>query len=493
MPDHESKFLVRPQTLRGMRDILPQDATLKGEIVDRVRRVYELFGYAPLETPVVESLATLLGSGGDEVDNQVFQLETPEKQAAGLRFDLTVPFARVVAQYQAPSVRLPFRRYQIGSVFRADDPQPEQGRYREFTQFDIDVAGTTDISADAEIVSVMSSAFESLGLVPSDGNSAGYQIHLNNRRLMDAFLLGCGISEMEQARQVLRVLDKRSKIGSEALVEELGAGRTDVSGDRIAGVGLSARVIDMVLDFVATEGPDRRGVVEALKAKMAGSSSTERATAEVDELLDHLDAMAVPQGAAVFDPSLARGLAYYTGTVYEGALVGAGVGSVMGGGRYDDLVSRFLEVSIPGVGASIGLDRLVAGLRNLGAHGLRDRAGAEALVLQMPGVERAHASSLAQRLRAAGISTELYVGEDAGRVGKQLSYANSRGFRCAVLAGEDERLHATVTVKDLSLGSKLRAGASERDEYLGQKRVGQLTVPEEDLVVTVRGMLAADL
>jgi histidyl-tRNA synthetase len=491
--------LVRPQTLRGFRDLLPQEMLLRNEVVDRIKRVYESFGFVPLDTPVLESLPTLMGSGGDEADKQIFYVrESPDEEhdaeQVGMRFDLTVPFARVIAQHHPQSLRLPFRRYHVGPVFRADDPQPEQGRFRQFSQFDVDIAGSSAVAADAEIVAVMAAALEALGLVPapldeSSQRVPGYFIRVNNRKLVDAFLVGIGITEQRAARHVLRVLDKADKISSAALRAELGEGRYDSSGDRIPGVGLGADAIDAILDFAGVREVTRAKVVDDLATRLPAGEQAAAALAEVRELLGHLDALGVSETAARFDPSLARGLAYYTGTVYEGTLPGAGVGSVIGGGRYDGLVSRFSDQSVPAVGASIGLDRLITGLQNLGLELGTSATTAKVIVLVMPGVAATVASRAADELRRAGVATELYVGDAIGKVGRQLAYANAQGFLAAVMLGSNEMRDDTVTVKDLLAGSESRAQITDNSAYRSAGSAGQLTVPRAELVAVVAALV----
>jgi histidyl-tRNA synthetase len=500
---------VRPQPLRGFRDLLPAEMLLRNEVVDRIRRVYESFGFVPVDTPTLESLPTLLGSGGDEADRQIFRVQSPDGDGqVGMRFDLTVPFARIIAQYHPQQIRLPFRRYHVGPVFRADEPQPEQGRFRQFTQVDVDIAGTSTVAADAEIVAVMSAALESLGLEPAPLDPTpqqpapqqptqpgeflegrpGYFVRFNNRKLVDAFLAGIGITDIGTARHVLRVLDKADKVPAAAIRAEMGEGRYDSSGDRIPGVGLSADAADAILDFAAVREGTRAKVLDALAGRLDGSEQASGALAEVRELLGHLEALGVAENAARLDPSLARGLAYYTGTVYEGTLANAGVGSVMGGGRYDGLVSRFSDQAVPAVGASIGLDRLVTGLRNLGLE-LGTATTAGVVVLVMPKVDPAEATRAASQLRRAGLPTELYVGESVGKVGKQLAYANAQGFRAAVMIGGNELRDGTVTVKDLHAGNEVRAGMTDHAEFRSAGSAGQRTVARADLVATVAAVL----
>jgi histidyl-tRNA synthetase len=486
--------LVRPQTLRGFRDILPAEMIVRNDVIDKIRRVYESYGYVPIDTPVLELLPTLVGTGGEETDKLIFTLESPEKQQIGMRFDLTVPFARIIAQYHPAEIKLPFRRYHIGPVFRADDPQPEQGRFRQFTQFDIDIAGTDTVAADAEIVAAMSEAFSAVGLLYecAPGDSRRYFIRVNNRLLVDAFLLGIGIDDPAVAKHVLRVVDKRDRITDNALAAELGGGRVDESGDKIRGVGLDEETIRSIFEFISIEGGKRTDVLAGLDRAIRAGREKDEALSEVQLLCGHLDALGVPDEAARLDPSLARGLDYYTNTVFEGALPHAGVGSVMGGGRYNDLVSRFLDEPIPATGASIGLDRLVTGLRNIGLGAGERESTVEVLVLVMPGVPAAESSRVAAELRSRGVGAELYVGEAMGRVARQLAFANTRGMSVAVLLGQGELATGTVSIKDLRAGSEAREGIADREAYRSAGTAGQLTVPREEMVETVRRMLDGD-
>ncbi|GAB6901490.1 histidine--tRNA ligase [Kineosporia succinea] len=489
--------LVRPQNLRGFRDLLPEEMLLRNEVVARITKVYESFGFVPLDTPVLESLPTLLGSGGEEADKQIFIVRENVKPVAaegeeeagpvevGMRFDLTVPFARIIAQYAPQQIKLPFRRYHCGPVFRADDPQPEQGRFRQFTQFDADIAGSSTVAADAEIVALLTSAFDALDL----GRGDGYVVRVNNRKLVDAFLAGVGIGEFEVARHVLRVLDKADKITPEALRAELGEGRFDVSGDRIRGVGLAEDLIDRLLAFVGVQGATRTETLDRLAALLPDDEQAQAAVAEVREFLGHLKALGVSEAGVKLDPSLARGLAYYTGTVYEATLVGAGVGSIGGGGRYDGLVSRFSDDPVAAVGVSIGIDRLVTGLANLGIAYSTAKTTADVVVLVMPKVDPVEATRVSALLREAGVATELYVGESVGKVGKQLAYANNQGFKAAVMIGGNEVKDGTVTVKNLIAGAESRAAIADNSEYRAAKAAGQMTVPRAELLATVREIL----
>ncbi len=324
--------LVAPETLKGFQDLLPREMILRNSVVRKIQAVYEKFGFLPIDTPALEYLATLIGTGGDETNKSLFRLESPEADQIAMRFDLTVPFARLIAQYP-DKLTLPFRRYHIGPVFRVDKPGP--GRFRQFTQFDIDAAGSKNIAVDGEIVAAMTEALRSVGFSNDATADAKrrFEIRVNNRKLMDAALLDADISSPQTATHVLRVIDKLLKVGVDNIRRELGEGRTDESGDRIRGVGLSPAVIDRVLAFIDIRGTSRHEVVEQLRKKLSDSEASREALLQMEQLSGALDNLGVSESEAVFDPSLARGLDYYTGPVFEAWLPGAPeFGSIMGGG-----------------------------------------------------------------------------------------------------------------------------------------------------------------
>ena len=333
----EKHRLVEPTTLKGFQDLLPDEMIARNRVVDTIRRVYEGFGFAPLDTPILEYLMTLVGTGGEETNKQLFRLESPEREPIAMRFDLTVPFARLIAQYPQ-ELQLPLRRYHIGPVFRADKPGP--GRFRQFTQFDIDAAGSEAVAVDAEIVAAMSQVMRELGL-DNRPDEKDFRIRINNRKLVDALLEGTGIVDEEIHKWVLRVVDKLDKVGDDNVRRELGDGRIDESGDPIKGVGLPPETIETVLSFIMVKGVSRCDTIERVIEVLPDSEITQVAVQEMRDLAACLESLGVSEDDAVFDPSLARGLDYYTGPVFEGVLLGAPeFGSIMGGGRYDQLVSR---------------------------------------------------------------------------------------------------------------------------------------------------------
>ena len=480
--------LVEPQTLKGFQDFLPGGMIARNLVLDKIRRAYERYGFVPVDTPILEHLTTLVGTGGEDINKQLFRLDTPEREPAALRFDLTVPFARLVAQYPE-DLRLPFRRYHIAPVFRADKPGP--GRFRQFTQCDIDIAGSDSVFADAEIIAAMCGVLEELSLVKEldDGTRVPeYQVRVNNRRLVDALLEGNGMTATETQKHVLRVVDKLQKVGPDNIRKELGEGRVDESGDPIRGVGLESAVTDKILAFLSVTGDSRQEVASAVAETLPAGELAEAAVQDMRDLAAALDGLNVPEDAAVFDPSLARGLDYYTGPVYEAFLPGAPeFGSIMGGGRYDTLVERFLDTSIPATGASIGLDRLIAALDHLGKLDTPSTT-VQVLVVAMKGMPMPALLAVASELRTAGIATEVYMGEGAG-VGAQLSFANTNGIPIAVILGEDELNNGTISVKDLLAGQRSREEIEDREQYRKAGKSGQVTVDRGELTETVREIL----
>jgi histidyl-tRNA synthetase len=488
--------LVAPETLKGFQDLLPRDMIPRNAVVRKIQAVYEKYGFLPIDTPVLEYLSTLIGSGGEEANKSLFRLDSPEDNPIAMRFDLTVPFARLIAQYP-DKLALPFRRYHIGPVFRVDKPGP--GRFRQFTQFDIDAAGSSNIAVDGEILAAMTDAMKAVGFSNAEGGDEKrrFEIRVNNRKLVDAALLDADISSRQTAGHVLRVIDKLLKVGVENVRKELGEGRIDESGDKIRGVGLGAPVIDKVLAFTDTRGTSRRELLEQLRKKLSDSEASKTALLQMEQLTDALDSLGVGERDAVFDPSLARGLDYYTGPVFEAWLPGAPeFGSVMGGGRYDGLVKRFSNLSIPATGASIGVDRFLAAVSALG---LTDAPSTtvKVLVVTMAGMPVAPLLAVAAELRRNDIPTQLFFPPDVEGPGvanksgmkQQLSYANAAGIPVAIIVGENELKAGQVAIKDLQAGKEQRAGIENRADYKQAGKSGQVTVERSEMVRVVREIL----
>lgn len=472
--------IVEPKLLRGFRDYLPAQMNARLKMIATIREVYERYGFQPLDTPAQEYRVTLLGYG-EETTKQIFAFQNPEGEDVALRFDLTVPLARVVAQY--PELPLPFRRYQVAAVWRADKPDP--GRFREFLQFDLDTVGTTSLAADTEILSAMHDTLKALGI-------ERFSIRFSSRKILNSLLDYAGIPR-ERAHGVFRVLDKLEKIGLEGVVSELTVGRIDASGDKIPGLGLVSRQVESIKQFLALPQGRRQEVLEAVTGLFRNVPSAPEALAELRSICNSLDTLSMPEERIRLDLSIARGLDYYTGPVFEASLDDLPeFGSVFGGGRYDGLVERFLGRKIPAVGASIGVDRLFAAMEKLGLVSLAPST-AKVLVTVMEPERLPEYQKLTQELRSAGINTEMYLGEEKS-LGKQLQYANRLQVPLAIIVGSDEFSRNEVTIKNLKLGAALQdsrnaAQGKEREEWLRLSRTVQQSVPREQVVARIQELL----
>ncbi len=425
--------MIDPRVASGLRDLPPAVMIPRERMLDAFRRTFASFGFVPIETPHIERMEVLTGkgAGSDEVLRQIFEVTnkggTPGELA--LRFDLTVPLARFVARH-VDELGLPFKRYAIGSVFRGE--RPAKGRLREFVQCDFDTIGTENVLADAETAMVIHSALQSAGV-------QDFTITLNDRKILDGMLDRLGLAG--QSGPVLRGLDKLAKIGREAVAAEL-----QKPPDQ-GGAGLEGDQASAVLDFVETG----RGGVDVLREAETSLGSSPRAgqgIANLRTVLDLLEAAGVPQARIAIDLGLARGLDYYTGIVFETTLQGwEKYGSVASGGRYDNLASLFTSRRLPGVGASIGLDRLLALLDEAGKLG-SSTTTAPVLVANFPGTDPVIPFRLAARLRNAGIGAEVYP--DPIQIGKQMGYGSSRGHKLAVIVGPDEAGREVFNLRDLA-------------------------------------------
>jgi histidyl-tRNA synthetase len=469
--------LVAPTLARGLRDLLPADMIARQRVIDAVRGVYELYGFVPIATPAIEYLSVLSGSAGADAQKSIFRVQGPDDDALGLRFDLTVPLARLIAQY--PDLSRPFRRYQVAPVWRADKPGP--GRFREFTQFDLDSVGVVSEVADTEIVAGMCDSLDAIACGP-------YRVRFSSRRVLNLLMPFAGIDPRLSA-DVFRVLDKLEKIGIDKVRRELTTGYKDESGDAIPGVGLRRDQVDRLEAFLAITAERRDEVLAGLTTVFTGVPGAADAIDELTRMSGHLGALGYHEDRAVIDLSIARGLAYYTGPVFEAVLLDAPeFGSVFGGGRYDDLVMRFLGERVPATGASMGVDRLLAALVKLGRIGTR-KATADVLVTVIDPNLMGDCLQIAFELRRAGVPTELYLGA-AGGFGKQIKHADRSGIPLALIYGSDEKTKGTVTLKDLDVG-KAKAQAMHDHAEWTQLRPGQFEVARADLVRAVKDIAAA--
>lgn len=467
---------VEPRVSRGLRDLLSDQMLARQWMIDTIRGVYELYGFVPLATPAIEYLDVLLGSSaGSEAQQSIFTVQNPEKEALGLRFDLTVPLARVIAQYK--DLPRPFRRYQVSPVWRADKPGP--GRFREFTQFDLDSVGVESEIADTEIIAGMCDTLDALKVGP-------FRVRFSSRGILNTVLAYADIPA-GLGTDVFRVLDKLDKVGPEKVRLELTTGYVDSSGDPISGVGLSSGQVDRIERFLTIRSDDRREVVAQLRDLFAGVPGADEQVTLVERISNHLYSLGYGEDRVSLDLSIARGLAYYTGPVFEAILLDAPqFGSVFGGGRYDGLVMRFLGEKVPATGASIGVDRLLAALIHLGRAG-QQKSTAKVLITNMDSGLADDYVAMTWELRRAGIPTELYLGTAKGP-GKQLKYADAWGVPLAVLYGSNEKEKGVVTIKDMDAGRQRAEALANRQEWL-EERPGQREVPRSELVATVRDML----
>lgn len=465
---------VEPELLKGFRDLLPAQMIGRRQVIETIRTTYELYGFVPLETPALERLDILLGSG-EEADKQIFRFFTPDEVAVGLRYDLTVPLARVVALYR--DLPRPFRRYQISPVWRFDKPGP--GRFREFLQFDIDTVGSESMAADAEIIAAMADALKALKI-------ERFAIRFSNRKILDTLIVYAGIPN-ELTLKVFRVIDKYDRIGIEGIRQELTQGRIDASGDKIPGVGLPAEKVEPIEEFLNLPRGSRQETIAAVAGLFAGTAGAEDGIRELKSMDEALQALGVPEEQAYIDLTIARGLDYYTGPVYEALLLDAPeYGSVMGGGRYDTLIQRFTGEKTPATGASIGVDRLCTALQRLNLIPTTP-ATAQVLITVFDRQQISEYQRMAVELRRAGIPTELYLGTEKS-LKKQLEYCDRQGIPVAIIAGPDEFSRNQVAIKDMR---RLTEGPKTRDrkEWLAA-RTGQQTVERSALIAAVRELLA---
>lgn len=435
--------LIKPQTLKGFRDILPAAALTRERLVDTAKSVYRSFGYAPIDTPALEYTEILLGKGGDETDKQMFRFEDAGGRDVAMRFDLTIPFARFAAQH-AQELGLPFKRYHVGTVWRGERPQ--KGRFREFVQCDFDTIGTTSPAADAETLLVVHELFVALGF-------ERFCIRVNHRGVLNGLLEKLGARD--RTAGVLRALDKLAKAGRETVAAEL----VDVAG-------LSVEDAEAVLAFCHRSGPPKE-VLSDVATELAGHDTAEQGIDALQLLIESATAAGVPASRLALDLTIARGLDYYTGTIYETFLDDLpGIGSVCSGGRYDNLAGLFTKLPMPGVGASLGVDRLLAAMEELSLVAA-STTPADVLVTQFDADRVTDYIAVAARLRRHGIAVEVYP--EAKKVGKQLEYANRKGHSLVLIAGSDEFAAGTWQVKTLATGEQQTVADAELAEAVQQR------------------------
>jgi histidyl-tRNA synthetase len=426
--------MIEPRTLKGFRDYPPELMIPRERLLEKARGVYRSYGFAPIDTPALEYAEVLLGKGGDETDKQLYRFRHGRHDVA-LRFDLTVPFARFAAQHVG-QLGTPFKRYHVGPVWRGENTQ--RGRYREFWQCDFDTIGTTSNASDVETALVICDLMKALGF-------ERFEVRLNNRLVLNGLLEEMGLAG--QAAAVLRALDKLPKVGPEAVTAEMAE-----------KAGASAAQAGRVLALARTQGTNAE-VLDRLEKEFGGNARAADGIARLRELLAVARAAGADTDRLRLDLSIARGLDYYTGTIYETFLSDLpGIGSVCSGGRYDNLAGLYTKQHLPGVGASLGLDRLLSAMEELKLLP-KVATPAPVLVVQFGAERLGDYQRMARTLRSAGVGTEVYP--EAKKVGQQLKYAEGRGFRVALIAGPDEFAQGVWKVKDLARREETTVLAAE--------------------------------
>ncbi len=474
---------------RGFQDRRADALAVERKILVAVSRVYETYGFELLETGALE-YADALGKflpDADRPNEGVFALQDDDDQWMALRYDLTAPLARFAAE-QGDGLSKPFRRYAFGPVWRNEKPGP--GRYREFMQCDADTIGSDRPEADAEIIAMAVEGYGAAGLP-----SSAFTLRINNRKLLNGLLTAAGVSDPGQKLAVLRAVDKLDRLGATGVAALLGGGRKDESGAFTKGAGIASVAIDSVLAFVGAARETRLATLDRLAQVIGGSIEGDEGLAELSRIGDALTRLGVADDRAVFDPSIVRGLEYYTGAVFEAELSRrlAGehdepvrFGSIGGGGRYDDLVARFTGQRMPATGFSFGVSRLAAALAAAG--GGLEKVRGPVVILALDGALMGEYFALAGELRACGVAAEVYLGSSGMRA--QMKYADRRLSPAAVIMGGDEMAAGTVTIKDLDLGRSL-AGSVTDNQTWRDDRPGQITVPRAEWLARVRRIVEA--
>ena len=511
----------KPQKLkarlpRGLSDRGPAEIAATRAMIEEIRAVYERYGFGPVETPAIEytdALGKFLPDQ-DRPNEGVFSFQDDDEQWLSLRYDLTAPLARYVAE-NFQNLALPYRSYREGWVFRNEKPGP--GRYRQFMQFDADTVGSASPAADAEMCMMAADAMEALGIQRGD-----YVVKVNSRKVLDGVMESFGLGGQANAGKrltVLRAIDKLDRLGIEGVQALLGKGRKDESGDYTKGADLEPRQIDRLTSFVRAamdaskqllsnqyapnvlnnEADQSYFLLDDMKSTFYDSALAMEGLNELEEIRGQIRSAGFGMDRIILDPSVVRGLEYYTGAVFEVELTfetkdekGRPVrfGSVGGGGRYDGLVSRFRGEPVPATGFSIGVSRLLAALQAIKSPIVAESLSAGPVLVTIFDRERiADYQRMAQTLRNAGIRAELYLGNPKNNLGQQLKYADKRKAPCAIIQGSDEKARGEVQIKDLAVGAQLAGESKEREDYLQKQAQAQSAVKEEKLVEAVRELL----
>jgi len=418
---------IQPRLGAGLKDYLPSEMIVRQQMFDTIRNVFERFGFSPLDTPGLE-VEEILTGGDPDFNKMIFRARLRDgDEGLALRFDLTVALARVVAQYPN-DISKPFKRYQVGKVWRGERPQA--GRFREFVQFDADTVGCAEMTADAEIVALIYETMTALGF-------QNFLTKVNNRKILNGLPEYIGF-DPDKTTEVLRFIDKMEKLGWE-----------NISGELADKLGFTTEQLALLKAFLDFRGGDQIDTVNGVKKLMANSPTAMEGARELEEIVSYVQALGVPSDKWTIDLSVARGLGYYTGPVFETVLTDLpSIGSVFSGGRFDDLVSRFAPVNIPATGASVGVDRLFAAMQKLGLTGTR-RTVTQILILDFDSSCREDCHRLASSIRQAGFRTEIYMGKEKGIKG-QLAYAVREDIPIVIIFGGNERENNVVGIKCLA-------------------------------------------
>ena len=497
MADKSESNKLKARLPRGLGDRGPAEIAATRRMLETIRAVYERYGFEPVETPAIEytdALGKFLPDQ-DRPNEGVFSFQDDDEQWLSLRYDLTAPLARYVAE-NFDALPKPYRSYREGFVFRNEKPGP--GRFRQFMQFDADTVGSASPAADAEICMMAADTMEALGIP-----RGSYVVKVNNRKVLDGVLEAIGLGGEANAGKrliVLRAVDKLDRLGIEGVKALLGPGRKDESGDFTKGAGLEGSAIDRVLDAISAQAGDSDVVLAKLNLK--SSNLSEEGVSELRSIAELVRAAGYDDDRIKIDASVVRGLEYYTGPVYEVELTfpiegedGKPVrfGSVAGGGRYDGLIARFRGEPVPATGFSIGVSRLTAALQHLGKIDTKPEPG-PVVVTVFPDLPIAEYQRLVAQLRDAEyapgkkIRAELYLG--SGKFGAQMKYADKRGSPCVVIQGGNEKEKGEVQIKDLILGAEIAGLSKDRDDYLKKQAEAQFAVKESELVEAVCKVLA---
>lgn len=429
--------MAKPEAgpMSGFRDMLAEQMIPRQQMMDTIKGVYESYGFVPLETPAIERLATLTGKYGNEGDNLMYKFQDHGARDVALRYDLTVPLARVVAQHRS-ELPMPYKRYQVGPVWRADSPQA--GRYREFYQFDADTVGTSSPLADAEIVAMMSDSMTALG--------ADTTIRVNNRRLLDALVEKSRVTGETNVREFIATIDKLGKIGLENVL----LGIQDIGGEQ-------AR--NLVADYLGVEGTNQERI-HALAEVLGDSEAAREGITNLESVFSILEGAGYPEDAALFDQSIARGLNYYTGIIYETYLKDLpNLGSVCSGGRYDGLVKALGGPDLPAVGTSIGVDRLFEGLRQLGKLET-PKTNTEVMIANYSEDMSGEYMRIARALRTQGIPAEVFY-DPKVKTGRQIQFADTQGVPFVVFLKPEDKEKGTVRIKNIKTGEQQEVNVDE--------------------------------